>query len=682
MAQPESQRSDFEESNSSNANAESTSIEGSRTGVVGSLQSDVADMLDSMDGRPEELQAIEKVSDLEIDKERNTEDQLKTPSSPTSDQLLMQAGSILNGTDIELSDIKAEEEPESDSVDYEEEGLMSMPDPQSLMQEAGAESEGSDPTSTSIEESNVVGRAGDLPPPPPAPVALEEDEIEMDSSPLEVENFADPEFLIEPNELKEADNAMSKDERQVISEDKQQETSDDREPESEVSLDEPESFEDDFLLDDDDSDLVDGGDGEILLVSDQENIETLVQPEAPPSEEAGGSSQSSNSIGESVQVSKGVLLRNSFGEKCIRSIPLAAGLALVGIGLILLSFKNEVFEFIKHRDIQGSSLNKGIAAITTEVFYELGPDFPYRMVWLDSDVERISDSEFRINARIGAELKIDLYQPVEESFVFTKLPFDSEALSSAASLLESLGDTRELGFPKQSWNQLYKHSASKGEIFPMDISYRLLKNSSDWELSRLRVKEGDVWSRGRPKDFFGSNAMDIDSSEFPHSFRAFEKAGVAFLKKAGEAEKAHLAKLDEAVRLANEKRENLIMALSQGSSFRGMVIVGVEGSDAREISLIITETRNSGGLIKGILKLDEDRLPAKHFTGILDLVESEQGIHGQLNLTTIAFAGQSTLKNTPPFFNPGTVSRIKLHTDGYRMEGDAGDISLRLIRSL
>jgi len=113
-----------------------------------------------------------------------------------------------------------------------------------------------------------------------------------------------------------------------------------------------------------------------------------------------------------------------------------------------------------------------------------------------------------------------------------------------------------------------------------------------------------------------------------------------------------------------------------------MVIAGDEGADAREVSLIITETRNDGEVVKGVLRLEKEESSTKHFTGFVDVVESDQGIQGRLDLTTIAFAGQSSLDEIPAFFNPGTVSRITLQTDGYRMEGDADEVSLRLIRSL
>jgi hypothetical protein len=97
---------------------------------------------------------------------------------------------------------------------------------------------------------------------------------------------------------------------------------------------------------------------------------------------------------------------------------------------------------------------------------------------------------------------------------------------------------------------------------------------------------------------------------------------------------------------------------------------------------VITETRNGGSMIKGILKLDSKQTPSKHFTGVIDFEEKEDGeVQALLNLTTVGFAEQPGGKE-PLFFKPGTVSRIALKTDGYRLEGDGSDISLRLVRSL
>jgi hypothetical protein len=195
-------------------------------------------------------------------------------------------------------------------------------------------------------------------------------------------------------------------------------------------------------------------------------------------------------------------------------------------------------------------------------------------------------------------------------------------------------------------------------------------------------EHGFAWSQGHPKAFFGESAMDISSNRFVISFRAYEKTGLHFLNKVTIAVKEYLAMLDEAEEQAKEERQNLKMSVSQGSYFKGMVIAGDEGADASEVSLIITETRNDGEVIQGVLRLENEESSIKHFTGFFDVAENKQGAQGRLDLTTIAFSGQKSLGEIPTFFNPGTVSRITLQTDGYRMEGDADELSLRLFRSL
>lgn len=677
MAESEFQRPEFEDPDSLNLDPESASSE-RRGGEDGaSFESDVDEMLDSIDVAGSDSGEAESAIDLEED--GNASDPFLKSSA---DDLLLRAGSILNGGDTEIPALESVEDLELDSSDTDLDGVMSMPDPQILMKEASAV--GEEPVTKS--PASIAERAGDLSPPPPAPVALEEDEIERELSTVksEVVEEAEPpkikdETVAEEPIAEMPDAWLGENEDSAIA------CKDSTERVSEV-LESPvgESNEDgeDLLLDDDGSFLMDDEDKDDPFLSIQENAQIELNQDAvigSGNSALAASRGAGSSLSENAGSPKFRILKTA-----MRSLPFAAAVAILGIGLIGSIFKNELLEWVSHGDAEGSSITRTLAKATAEIFDDFGPDSPYRMAWLETEIKRVSDAEFRIEAQIGAELKVDLYQAVDDSIIYSKLPFAWEQLEATAHKLELIG-REDLSFPAKRWKRLYKHSASKGEVFPFQVSYRLLKLDAEWELSGMRIKadkEGFAWSRGRPKAFFGAHALDVSSTEFAGAFRAFEKAGLAYLQKATLAEKEYLAAVDQSAKQAQAERQDLIMAMSQGSYFKGMVIAGKEGEDAREVSLVITETRNGGGIIKGVLKLEEEESPTKHFTGFFDVVESEQGIEGQLELTTIAFSGQASLIETPAFFNPGTVSRIKLQTDGSRMEGDADEISLRLIRSL
>ena len=703
MVPPESERPENEESNSSNLESEAASDVGSSAVGSGSFQGEVDEMLNSIEIDDSDAEEIEPAKGLEKDgKDQNADSE--EPQISAADDLRMKAGSILNGEYTELPEIELDSETESDA---DEDGLMSMPDPQSLMSELDGDAESKPGTDVSDEgellampdprslmqeasakvdeaetkgRANIAERAGDLPPPPPAPVALEDEKIERefsggDGCALEVEEEEEQEDPSEPEEFP----------AEKIELNKKEETPEEAPTTAPVveegvqpvdpARDDPveEKGEGDSSLDEDDSFFMDDEEDNDLLVSIQDDSENEILGNL--------SGISSDEPGECQSSSK-----NGFLKTAIQSLPFAAALAVLGIGLTAFSFKNEFFEWAVHGDTKGSSLSRSIARATNELFDHLGPDSPYEMAWMESEIKRVSDRELLVEVQIGAQLKVDLYQAVDDAVLYSKLPFDLDELTEAAKSMKSIGRD-DISIPPKRWNGLYRHSASKGALFPFSVSYRLLKSSTDsnWEISGMRMREGEhgfAWSRGHPKAFFGESAMDISSNRFVISFRAYEKTGLDFLNKVTIAEKEYLAMLDEAEEQAKEERQDLKMSLSQGSYFKGMVIAGDEGADASEVSLIITETRNDGEVIKGVLRLEKEESSTKHFTGFFDVVENEQGIQGRLDLTTIAFSGQTSLDEVPTFFNPGTVSRITLQTDGYRMEGDADELSLRLIRSL
>jgi hypothetical protein len=79
---------------------------------------------------------------------------------------------------------------------------------------------------------------------------------------------------------------------------------------------------------------------------------------------------------------------------------------------------------------------------------------------------------------------------------------------------------------------------------------------------------------------------------------------------------------------------------------------------------------------------NESHLKSGPSRGILDIIEGKGGdTQALLNLTTVAFEDQPG-GDAPEFFRPSTVTRLALKTDGYRMEGDGAEISIRLIRGM
>ena len=692
MVPPESERPEKEESNSSNLESEAASDVGSSAVGSGSFQGEVDEMLNSIEVADSDAEEIEPAKGLEKDgKDQNADSE--EPQISAADDLLMKAGSILNGGYTELPEIELDSETESDA---DQDVLMSMPDPQSLMSEPNGDAESKPRTDVSDEcellampdprslmqeasekvdeaetkgRANIAQRAGDLPPPTPAPVALEDEEIERE---LSGGNGSAPE--IEEEEEQEDPSESEEFPTEKIEINKKEEMPEEVQP-VDPARDDPveEKGEEDSLLDEDDSFLMDDEEDNDLLVSIQDDSENEILGNL--------SGISSDEPGECQSYSQ-----NGFLKTVIRSLPFAAALAVLGIGLTAFSFKNEFFEWAVHGDTKGSSLSRSIGRATNELFDQLGPDSPYEMAWMENEIKRVSDRELLVEVQIGAQLKVDLYQAVDDAVLYAKLPFDLDELTEAAKNMKLIGRD-DFSIPPKRWKGLYRHSASKGALFPFSVSYRVLKSSTDsnWEISGMRMRQGEhgfAWSQGHPKAFFGESAMDISSNRFVISFRAYEKTGLDFLNKVTIAEKEYLAMLDEAEEQAKEERQDLKMSLSQGSYFKGMVIADDEGADVSEVSLIITETRNDGEVIKGVLRLEKEESSTKHFTGFFDVVENEQGVHGRLDLTTIAFSGQTSLDEVPTFFNPGTVSRITLQTDGYRMEGDADELSLRLIRSL
>jgi len=99
--------------------------------------------------------------------------------------------------------------------------------------------------------------------------------------------------------------------------------------------------------------------------------------------------------------------------------------------------------------------------------------------------------------------------------------------------------------------------------------------------------------------------------------------------------------------------------------------------------MIITETRDEGAMIKGVIKLSGQDEISKHFTGNLRVEEIEDShVRGLFNMVTVAFEGETSQEGLPAFFNPGTIMRLRFKTDGYQLEGDSRALSMRLVRAM
>ena len=562
-------------------------------------------------------------------------------SLPTAEDLLAQAGSILNGADFKLP-VEEIAEPR----EIEGDALMAMPDPQALMNpDSDNPGEVTDLPKMNA-ASNIADRAGDLPPPPPVPVCLDDGEI-----------YVEDEFVqAEPPKEKAA-----ADEQNLPSEDTET---------NELSVSEGVSGDVSFLMEDDD--LMAAGssfDGFNVGSDGEEPLEAR--------------SASFLGIGShSASVSK----RGIFG-RTLQSTTLAAGLLFVGLGITLAFVKDELYEYLKGSSLEEATISWHVATIAKQVFEELEDTRYYHVNDFKTEIRQTSDTEVLIEVKMEAHLTTDLYLPVEDTLVYSQIEFAPRDLETAASFVSKVYPKESLTPPEQPWKNLYRLSSHKGESFPLNANFRLTRDSARkaWSFSNLHVKaDGSslIWGKGEVVDLDEDTSMEVSSQEFQYRLRTYKLAAQSYLEKVKVLEAQFVTEEIKRERERVERRNHLATSLSKGSFFQGMAIAGKDGADAREISLIITETRNEGAMIKGVLKLDSNHKHSKHFTGILDIVEKEDGNpQALLSLTTVAFENQPA-GEAPAFFKPGTVSRFALKTDGYRMEGDGEEISLRLIRSM
>ncbi len=616
------------------------------------------------DDEEEELvelsQEIPGLVEISEDSEEDADSSESVAVVPSAEELLMRAGSLLNG------DSQKPAEGASallDVLDDDDEEIVSMPSPDQLIAAAADDDDEvvalPDPASLITEDgeavavidddeemvsapANVADRAGNLPPPPPAPVEIIDedppDEDTQQSEPAESAPFV----------------PMGQDREESL-----------EDPfDGEISLDD---FDEGFA----ELDVEPAGEGE-----SDENSED--------SDEEGEVAAKKEVVEKIVEMPKPSLL-----WRVTHSMAVAAGLVLVGLASVLAIWKQQIIEYYDGRDIDGSALLLEIEEIGKHALGEFDENGRYRMQWVDSEVRRVSENEIRLHAVVGAQLRENLYKPVLESQFEAGKELDEE------KLLETLAYARdhypeEIGnFPERPWDRLYEISAKKEEVVPLRVTYGLQRDSADadWKLTRIKVNgyNGDLeWPEGDPKFSFGENAYDVHSLEFAKVYADYRAASESYVAK---IDRLRAREEDGMLALKREnenQRMRVKMALAEGSFFNGMAIMGEDAKSSREVQLVITEVRNDGGFVKGVVKLaGEKDEHAKYFVGSLEFEKTMSGREqGYLNLRTVSIDAPETYTADSPFFEASNVSRMRLRADGFRLEGDSKDLSFRFTRSL
>ncbi|EDY84163.1 hypothetical protein VDG1235_3793 [Verrucomicrobiia bacterium DG1235] len=593
------------------------------------------------------------------------EDEVESADSsmPSAEELLMKAGGLLNADaekpvdgasalldvldDDDEEEIVAMPSPESlisDAEEDDDEDVVAMPDPATMMAEA---SEGGEAVEESDSTSgNIADHPGDLPPPPPAPVEIiDDDPPEEDSQPEEpvAEVAAVPEESPDEGEIQDP-------------------------------------FAGDLSLDDFDENI-----GEL---TDSDAAE-LPGSEESEQEEAAENGEEQVAAAEAKPAAVAEMPKPSLIWRVTHSMAVAAGLVLIGTASILAIWKQQIVEYYEGRDIDGSALIHEIESIGTHALSEFDEQGLYRMQWVDSEVRRVSENEIRLHALVGAQLRENLYTPVLESELKERMDYDEQGLVDSLSYAHR-HFPEEIGhYPDKPWDSLYQISAAKDEILSLRVTYGLTRESkeSDWELSRIKVsgyKEELKWPEGEPKYAFGENAYDIDSLEFANVFSEYKSDATAYVAKIDRL-RSDIEAGQMALKIENDKqRERVKMALAEGAYFSGVAILGEDAVASRDVQLVITEVRDEGAFVKGVVRMDEESSErSKHFVGSLDfettLSGKEQGV---LSLRTVSMDSAEAMASDSPFFEPGSVSRMRLRADGFRLEGDSRDLSFRLTRSL
>ncbi|MDQ8202516.1 hypothetical protein [Pelagicoccus sp. SDUM812003] len=636
------------------------------------------DLMSEASGDSDEDEPEETIED-------DDEEEAKAVAMPTAEDLLKRAGSLLNGdkpidgANELLDDLDDEEEitampspqdlmaeaapegsedisdaPEAEDgiIEDDEEGLVAMPDPSSLMESA---SEGESEQQEEKKSGDVADRAGDLPPPPPAPVEI------IDDDPLDEDEIADSEEsgseMIEDDEDPEA--ILAKVTGQTI----QADGDEIADPfDSEISIDD---FDDDGALEDALSASEDAGELDALASDAGEKAPTKV-------------------VEKVIEMPKPSLL-----WRLTHSLTVAAGLVLIGAAWLLTSWKQEITEYLDGRDLDGSALIQQIKSIGSHALEEFDENGLYRMQWVDSEIRRVAHNEIRLHALVGAQLRENLYLPVHESEIDGKQGYDEEELLNALTYAQQNFPEQIGNFPEKPWRALYRMSASRNEVLPLRITYSLTRDSekSDWELAGIKVKGHKKeleWPQGKPAYAYGDHAYDVDSDQFRRLLAKYQESSSQFVASIDSLKGSYEEKLASLQRENDKRRERVMMALSPGNFYDGLAIVGEDAAVSQGVTIVITETRERGSLVKGVFQVrEEGGSVSKMFVGSVDFETLPSGREqGVLNLRTVAVQEAEAPETEARFFKPESVSSIRLKTDGFRIEGDTRDFSLRLTRHM
>lgn len=582
----------------------------------------------------------------------------------TAEDLLMQAGSLLNNSkekpadaassllesldeDEEVVAMPSPEDRVAQAAELDDEEVITLPSPASML--ADLAEEGASPAEAIAKEEtgsgNVVDRPGDLPPPPPAPVEI------LDEEPPE-EDFE----VVERAEVAKTQEDDGPAEGETLQDPFSSEGSIGDLDETLGALD---GFEDE-----------DEDDGPDLSLSDEIDVSPEPAKGSPAPVVA--------------EMPKPTLL-----WRATHSMSIAAGLVLLGSASIMGVWRQEILEYYQGRDLDGSRLIQEIETIGSHALGEFDETGRYHMQWVDSEIRRVSENEIRLYGLVGAQLKENLYKPVLES------ELDSNLEDSEGQLRESLEVARghfpdEIGnAPGKPWKRLYEISARKNETLPLRVTYALTRasNAADWELSRVKVSgtKGDiVWPEGEPEYSFGDDAYDVNSLEFADVFARYQSDSREYMARIdrmrAQVEDGRLALKQENQR----QRERVRLAFSEGTYFSGLAILGEDASASHDVNLVITEVRGEGAFVKGVVSIKNDEKErSKYFVGSLEfettLTGREQGF---LSLKTVSIhAPDAAVAMDAPFFESDNVSRMRLKSDGFRLEGDSRDLSFRMTRS-
>lgn len=445
MAQSDSQRSEFEEPDSLNLDSVVPADNGGEAPEPAKIDDSAA-----VDIRDEVADAF--AEEEEVDSVDASEG--GASSLPTPEELLAQAGSILNGGDFQLPVEEAEEEVLDEiPVDVEESELMAMPDPQFLMGEASgdigepekadeeavelmampdpqdlmtaaSDSPGETPDQPRrVVGSNIADRAGDLPPPPPAPVCLDDAEIYVE------------EEVVEPEEPEVAEEVVAEKAPPATIEEETEEQPEPESPDDALLL----MDEDDLLAEDSSLDGFNVGSAEV----DAE--EALAD-----SAELVAGNQSHFNPGPY----RGIVGR------VLQSTALAAGLLFVGLGLTLAFVKEELYGFLHGGGLEGATLSWHVATIAKQVFDELEETRHYHAKGFSTEIRQASDTEVLIEVKMEAYLTSDLHLPVENALVYSQVEFERSDIEAAALFVSEEYPEKALMPPEQPWKKLYQLSGS------------------------------------------------------------------------------------------------------------------------------------------------------------------------------------------------------------------------------